>query len=175
MSKDQWLARALDTLEASGVEGVKIERLAEALGVSRSGFYWHFKNRQDLLKHLLEYWVNKYTGVVSDNPDVQKLEPKKRLKATMDMIRDKKLNRYDLAINAWAKIDPMARKALKKAMNIRLGFLRSIFAELGFEGDEIEMRTRLFVCYHSWEATTFADVSRQKHLQKLLYKLFVQK
>jgi hypothetical protein len=34
--------------------------------------------------------------------------------------------------------------ALKKTVNIRLGFLRSIFAELGFDGDELEMRTRLY-------------------------------
>ena len=175
VSKDQWLTKALETLESSGVEAVKIERLAKALGISRSGFYWHFKNRQDLLEHLLEYWVREYTGVVTDNPDVVKLDPEKRLLSVMEMIGDKKLTKYDLAINAWAKNDPLARKALKKAVNIRLGFLRSIFAELGFSGHELEMRTRLFVCYHSWEAAMFADVSSQKHLQKLRYKLFIQK
>ena len=175
VTKNQWLAKALESLESIGVEGVKIESLAKALGISRSGFYWHFKNRQDLLKHLLEYWISEYTGVVPNDPDIMKLDPQRRLKAAMDIIRDKKLNKYDLAINAWAKFDPLARKALKKAMNIRLGFLRSIFAELGFEGDELEMRTRLFVCYHSWEATTFADAARQKNLHKLLYELFIQK
>jgi AcrR family transcriptional regulator len=85
VSKDQWLAKALDTLESSGVEAVKIERLAKALGVSRSGFYWHFKNRQDLLEHLLDFWVSEYTGVVTDNPDVVKLDPKKRLLTTMEI------------------------------------------------------------------------------------------
>lgn len=175
VSKDQWLAKALDTLESSGVEGVKIERFAKALGISRSGFYWHFNNRQDLLEHLLEFWVRKYTGVVSDNPDVKKLDPKKRLLTVMNMIRDKNLTKYDLAINAWVKVDPLARKVVKKVVNIRLGFLRSIFAELGFDGDELEMRARLFVCYHSWEDTMFADVSSQKHLQKFRYKLFIQK
>ena len=56
VSKEQWLSQALDTLEVSGVEAIKIERLAKALGTSRSGFYWHFNNRQDLLEHLLDYW-----------------------------------------------------------------------------------------------------------------------
>jgi hypothetical protein len=36
VSKDQWLTKALDTLESSGVEAVKIERLAKAFGISRS-------------------------------------------------------------------------------------------------------------------------------------------
>ena len=175
VSKEQWLTKALETLESSGIEAVKIERLAKGLNISRSGFYWHFKNRQDLLEHLLDYWTNEYTGVITDNPDVKKLDPQKRLLTTMDRIQDKKLARYDLSINAWAKVDPMARKALKKAVNIRFMFIRSIFAELGFAGDELEMRTRLFVCYHSWESTMFADASEHKHLQKLRYELFIQK
>ncbi len=175
VSKDQWLAKALDTLESSNVESVKIERLAKALGISRSGFYWHFKNRQDLLEQLLEYWIREYTGIISDNPDVKNLDPKKRLLTVMDIIWDKNLTKYELAINAWAKVDPLAREVVKKVVNIRLGFLRSIFAELGFDGDELEMRTRLFVCYHSWEDTMFDDVSSQKNLHKLRYKLFVKK
>jgi AcrR family transcriptional regulator len=177
VSKDQWLAVALDMLESEGVEAVKIERLAKGLNISRSGFYWHFKNRQDLLEHLLDFWVREYTAVVSDNPDVKKLDPKKRLLTVMEMIRDKRLTKYDLAINAWAKVEPQAHEVLKKAVKIRLDFLRSIFAELGFEGDELEMRTRLFVCYHSWEETMFTDLSSQKQLQlqKLRYKFLIQK
>lgn len=177
VSKNQWLIKALDALESSGVEAVKIERLAKALGISRSGFYWHFKNRQDLLEHLLEYWVGEYTGVVTDNPDVIKLDPKKRLLTTMEMIRDKNLAKYDLAMIAWAKLDPQVHRAVKKVVKMRLDYLRGIFSELGFEGDELEMRTRLFVCYHSWEDTMFPDLSNQKHskLLKLRYKFFIQK
>ena len=177
VSKDQWLAIALDTLESDGVEGVKIERLARLLGISRSGFYWHFKNRQDLLEHLLDYWVRQFTGVVTDDPDIAKLDPKKRLLTTMEMIRDKHLTKYDLAMTSWAKLDQKVHRVVKKVVKMRLDYLRAIFAELGFEGDELEMRTRLFVCYHSWEDTMFSDLSNQKHskLLKLRYKFLIQK
>jgi len=177
VSKDQWLIKALDTLESSGVEAVKIERLAKGFGISRSGFYWHFKNRQDLLEHLLDFWVSEYTGVLTDNPDVIELDPKKRLYTTMEMIRDKHLTKYDLAMTSWAKLDPQVHKVVKKVVKMRLDYLRAIFAELGFEGDELEMRTRLFVCYHSWEDTMFPDLSNQQHskLLKLRYKYLIQK
>ena len=177
VSKKQWLVEALDTLESSGVEAVKVERLAKALGISRSGFYWHFKNRQDLLEHLLDFWASEYTGVLTDNPDVIKLDPKKRLYTTMEMIKDKHLAKYDLAMTAWAKLDSQAHRVLTKVVKMRLDYIRLIFADIGFEGDELEMRTRLFVCYHSWENTMFPDLSIQKHskLQKLRYKLFIQK
>jgi AcrR family transcriptional regulator len=177
VSKDQWLAKALDTLGSSGVEAVKIERLARAFGISRSGFYWHFENRQDLLEHLLDYWVRQFTEVVTDDPDIAKLDPKKRLLTTMEMIRDKQLTKYDLAINSWARLDSHVHKVVKKVVKMRLDYLRVIFAELGFEGDELEMRTRLFVCYHSWEDTMFPDLSSRKHskLLKLRHKYLIQK
>ena len=176
ISKDQWLELALETLASHGVADVKIERLAKALGTSRSGFYWHFKNREDLLVHLLDFWLREYTGVISDNPEVKKLGPKKRLQTVMEMIRDKNLSKYDLAIQAWAKIDPVANRVLQKVVKVRLDFLRSIFVELGFDGDELEMRARLFVCYHSWEDTMFPDLSDKKHskLKKLRLELFTQ-
>jgi hypothetical protein len=95
----------------------------------------------------------------------------------MEMIRDKQLTKYDLAMTSWAKLDPQVHRVLKKVVKIRLDYLRVIFAELGFEGDELEMRTRLFVCYHSWEDTMFPDLSSRKHsrLQKLRYEYLIQK
>ena len=177
VSKEQWLETALDTLASIGVDGVKIERLSKALGVSRSGFYWHFKNRQDLFAHILDFWVRRYTGILTHNPDVAKLDPKKRLLITMETIRDKHLTKYDLAMTSWARSDPMARRAVKKVVKMRLDYLRIIFADLGFKGDALEMRTRLFVCYHSWEDTMFTDLTDQNHakLLQLRHKFFIQK
>ena len=93
------------------------------------------------------------------------------------MIRDKKLAKYDLAMTLWAKLDPQVNRVVKKVVKMRLDYLRVTFAELGFEGDELEMRTRLFVCYHSWEDTMFPDLSDQKHskLLKLRYKYLIQR
>ena len=177
VSKDQWLAKALEALESGGIETVKIERIAKALGISRSGFYWHFKNRQELFDYLLDYWVREYTGIVTDNPDLMKLDPKNRLLASMEMIRDKRLGKYDLAMASWAKTDSKIRKVVNEVVRMRLDFLRATFAELGFTGDELEMRARLFVCYHSWEDTMFPDLSDQKYskLLKLRYQFLIQK
>jgi hypothetical protein len=95
----------------------------------------------------------------------------------METIRDKRLTKYDLAMNSWAKLNSQVHKAVRKVVKMRLDYLQGIFAELGFEGDELEMRTRLFVCYHSWEETMFPDLSNQKNskLLKLRYNYLIQK
>ncbi len=176
VSKEQWLTKALDILETDGFTAVKIEKLAKQLGTSRSGFYYHFKNRQDLLQHLLLYWSEEYTAVITDSNDMRNLDADERLRSTMEMVRDKQLPKYDLAMTAWAKVDPQVNKVVKKVIRMRLEFTRSIFEELGFTGDELEMRARLFLCYHAWEKVMFTDEDEvlNTQLQKLRYQMFIK-
>ena len=61
VTRQDWLAVAMDVLISDGVEQVKILTLGERLGVSRSSFYWYFSSRQDLLNALLDHWENANT------------------------------------------------------------------------------------------------------------------
>jgi len=162
VTKAEWLSTALDELERGGIEAVRVERLANILSVAKSGFYWHFKDRRDLCRHLLDYWFQEYTQVVTSNPQLLLGQPRARLERVMEMIQEHDLARYDLAIRAWAKHDEMAQEVVQLVTKTRLDFLRQIFSEMGFEDDELEMRTMLFVCYHSWESAIFGHMSARK-------------
>jgi len=177
VSKDEWLARALEVLSAEGVSGLRIERLARDLDISKSGFYWHFKDRSDLLRQLLDYWAYEYTEVVTQFQELNRVDPESRLNMIADMIRKHNLTKFDLSIRAWAEHDEMAAEMMAKVYHKRLSFLRGIFRELGFKGDELEMRTLLFVCYHSWEMSMYGGESERKlaRLQKLRIKLLTKK
>ena len=48
--RNRWIEEGLRALGDGGPEAVRIESLAQALGVSKGGFYWHFKDRQALLE-----------------------------------------------------------------------------------------------------------------------------
>jgi AcrR family transcriptional regulator len=169
VSKAEWLATALDELEKGGIEAVRVERLARILSVAKSGFYWHFQNRRDLQRQLLEYWLHEYTEVVTSNPQLLLGEPKARLEKIMKMIQEHDLGRYDLAIRAWAKHDEMAHEFVQRVTKLRLDFIGQIFSAMGFEGDELDMRTRLFVGYHTGESAIFGDMSprRRTRLRRL--------
>ena len=94
---------------------------------------------------------------------------------TMLMILEHDLTKYDLAIRGWAAHDPIAAKAVRLVYRMRLDFVRSIFSDIGFRGQELEMRTRLFVCYHSWEQAAFDDLENdeRRKLLRLPHKLLV--
>ena len=147
---------------------VKIETLAKALGISKSGFYWHFKNRDELLDCLLDFWVHEVTEVITENPELSALDPMSRLRRTAEIILDYHLVRYELGIRQWALSNEKAAEAVAAVNQRRMDFIGGALRELGFAGEDLEMRTLLFVCYHTWESPMFADipVERRRKLIK---------
>ena len=171
VSKAQWLDMALEVLETDGVAGVRIEILAKRLEISKSGFYWHFKNRDHLLKDALDYWSHELTEVATENPQLLLLKPKSRLIKTAEMILEHDLTRYEIPIRQWALQDAVAARAVRKVNRLRLDFIGGAFSELGFTGDDLDMRTMLFTCYHTWEAPMFREVTRKRRRELIAKRI----
>ncbi len=55
---------AYQALLESGVDSVKILPLAKKLNLSRTSFYWFFKDREELLAALVSRWREKNTGSI---------------------------------------------------------------------------------------------------------------
>ena len=171
VSKAQWLEAALVRLSDNSVAEITVEGLAKELGVARSGFYWHFKSREDLIDALLDYWVHEITEVITDNVEISALEPRARLMRSAEMIIELDLTRYEIGIRQFSLNNERAGRAVKRANNLRSDFIRKAFSELGFTGDDLEMRTMLFACYHTWEAVMFPGVSRKRRKQLISKRL----
>src|ERR1700709_1300266 len=54
--RTSWIEEGLRALAAGGPDAVRIEPLAQALGVTRGSFYWHFDDRRALLQEMLDTW-----------------------------------------------------------------------------------------------------------------------
>ena len=174
--KADWLGTALSVLEAEGLGGVRVERLARKLNVAKSGFYWHFKDRQDLLEQMFAYWEHEFTRVVTSNVELAVLPPADRLLRAMRIVWEHDLGRFDLPFRAWAQGEPEILARVNRVYDQRLSFARNIFRELGFTGAELEMRTYLWVGYHAWERTAFPQMStsQAKRLIKRRVAFFIR-
>ena len=51
-----WIRAATARLAQEGIEAVRVEVLARDLLVSKGSFYWHFRDREDLLNSVLSHW-----------------------------------------------------------------------------------------------------------------------
>ncbi len=162
VTKSEWLEAGLRALASGGILNVRIDRLARELGVARSGFYWHFRNRQDLFNQMLHHWVHEFTEVVAENEEIQALPPKERLAAIVDMVQDFDLARYDFAIRQWAIVDPETDEVARKTFKLRVEFIKQAFRELGFTGDDLQMRTHLFLIYTGSEADAIPELSKAR-------------
>ena len=158
--KIDWLRAALAVFESEGIEGVRVERLARDLNVAKSGFYWHFKDRDELYDELIELWERESTQEVTLSEEVISLPPTERLLRTAYLIWEHDLARFDLPFQSWGQSDPKVLARVQHVYDQRLSWIRQMFRELGFKGADLEMRTRLFVGYHSWERTVFPKQSK---------------
>ena len=74
------------------------ETLARELGVARSSFYWHFKNRSDFNVAIIEYWEQKSTTAFLKNVKAIAGSPEQRLGALLELVADLAANELEWTI-----------------------------------------------------------------------------
>ncbi|MFQ5888672.1 MAG: TetR/AcrR family transcriptional regulator [Gemmatimonadota bacterium] len=167
LGRNNWLAAALYVLAAEGVAGVRVEKLARLLGVTKGSFYWHFKNRKALLRSLLDYWVEEMTDSVSRFVERIGGDPRSRLLALLEHIEFEGRNRYDPAMRAWAAFDETAAAVVKEVDERRLRLVTQIFRDMGFSDTEAALRGRMSYYYLVGEATVLIQDSPADHWEFL--------
>ena len=64
LAAQDWIEAAGRAIVEGGVGAVAVEPLARRLGGTKGSFYWHFPNRDALLKATLEWWEQEHTETV---------------------------------------------------------------------------------------------------------------
>ncbi len=150
---------ALKVLVSDGVDAVRIADLARRLKVSKSGFYWHFEDRADLLGSMKHYWVDEFSQQIISEVLGQEVPLRERLLNAVHVIREKNSGKLDLAFTAWAQRDPGVRKLVDRVTDMRVQFIRGLLAETGCSGAELNARAQLFVVYFSWSEVTLTPTA----------------
>ena len=157
LNREEWIRSALEILSSGGVEGVKVSPLASRLGVTTGSFYWHFKNRRDLLDELLAYWERELTDAAIVAARQFEGPPVERIWGLMAQVMTEGLARYDVVFWHWAQADDQAALVFQRALQKRFDFAASMFREAGFSSEQAEARGRLMVTYMMGESTLIPD------------------
>jgi AcrR family transcriptional regulator len=151
LTREQWLSAALEIVVRQGGAKLRIRDLVGRLGVSTGSFYWHFRSREDFVASLVDYWSKAFTSRVVEEMEGVEGDARQRLLKLMELLLEKRFARYDVAMRAWATQEPDVARIVRRADRQRLRFVGALFAEMGFTGEELEMRTSTFVIFHSME------------------------
>lgn len=143
-SIDGWLEAAYDALLEGGVDAVKILPLAKKLKLSRTSFYWFFRDREELLSALIARWRDKNTGNLV-----------RRAEAYAESIAEATLNvfdcwldtalfdaKFEFAIRSWALQSEDILGEVQSADNARLEALGRMFERFGHEPVAADVRAR---------------------------------
>lgn len=143
-SREVWLTAAKQALLTSGLEAVKIQPLAQQLGLSRTSFYWFFKDRQALLDALLETWEAKNTGAFRDACTAYAETISEAVLNLIVVFNDKDLfePQLDFAVRGWAHQSSPVMARVNAADDIRLAAIRMMFERFGFAPDDADVRAR---------------------------------
>lgn len=143
-STEDWVRMARQVLIDEGIVAVKIDRLAKLAGVTRGGFYWRFKNRDELLDALIKDWRERNT-----TPMLRvlraKASPHDRMLALAKLYIDGRdfSEGYDSAVRAWAAASPPIADIVRAVDDIRLAALDELFQDAGFDATEAMIRARI--------------------------------
>jgi AcrR family transcriptional regulator len=137
-----WVEAAVKAIATGGPDAVRIEALAADLGVSKGGFYWHFKDRQALLEEMLDSWEQAGTEDVIALVDNQSLDARAKLRQLFELAPSADFE-VELALRDWSRRDPDVGARLHRIDNRRMGYLRSLFTQFCGDEDEVEARSML--------------------------------
>jgi AcrR family transcriptional regulator len=152
--RSSWIAEGLRALAAGGPDAVRIEPMAQALGVTRGGFYWHFDDRRALLEEILDAWERATVDEVIERVESDGGDARGRLRrlSALAVSSDEPL-RIDLAVRDWARREQTVADRLRRVDNRRMDYLRSLFG--GFCSDEDDVEARCLVFYSLWIGSHF--------------------
>ena len=158
-TREQWLQLGLHRFSEGGPGALVVERLAKALGTSKSSFYWHFGDRDGYLGAVLEYWATLGTEAV-----IAEAEPAptaaERLHAVMAAaLSSRRGGDFLFHLRQLARADPRAAALLDRTEALRLGYLAGLLRKMGHSAANADRVAS--VIYHHY----LGWYERHKHQQ----------
>jgi AcrR family transcriptional regulator len=143
-SPEVWLNAAQELLLESGVDAVKIQPLAKRLKLSRTSFYWFFKDHQELLDALIARWRNKNTGNLIAQTTAYAETLVEAVLNVNGLWFDTELfdSKFEFAIRSWALQSPGVLEEVQQADAIRLDAIRTMFLRFGMDAMFADVRAR---------------------------------
>ena len=164
LDAEAWIAAAFDALAEGGIDAVRVEPLAKALGITKGSFYWHFADRRALIDAMLTSWAEGRIAAIREQATARGA-PGVVLGALADLYTRHANVRgltIELAIRSLARTDEAAAKAVRSVDRERLRHVGDLFAALGWPGPHAQARAILSTAICSGRACSMPRSCRRQ-------------
>jgi AcrR family transcriptional regulator len=129
VGREDWIGAATAALADGGVDAVRVEAQARALGVTKGSFYWHFKDRAALLEAVLERWEAAARALLT--AAASRSTPQQRVVALFRGLTRPLAGLPDAEVHAWARRERAVAERVAEVERERVVFLRDQLTQLG--------------------------------------------
>ncbi|AXA92075.1 TetR/AcrR family transcriptional regulator [Massilia sp. YMA4] len=178
LTRLDWIDAATEILVSKSVDAIHPATLARDLGITIGSFYYHFKDRNDLLASVLRQWHERTTAQVMEEYAGMPIDELayELMALPLHGLTARHAAMVEFAIRAWARRDEMARQAVLEVDQQRLGLYTDALRNSGFSKAEAENRAFLIYSFQMSQALLW-DVNDEKARKRQLNfakKLFLQ-
>lgn len=168
-SREGWLEAAYAALIREGVDAVKIMPLAEVLRLSRTSFYWFFKDRAELLAALADLWEDRTTRpLVAATRDYAETETEAMLNVIACFLRADTFDaRLEFAMRGWGLKDPSILARITDADTRRLAALCAMLERWGHDPQDADVRARTIYLVQIGYISMQADETLETRLDRI--------
>lgn len=150
-SRQDWIEAAIAALEVCGVEALRIDDLAENLGVTKGSFYYHFDTRDELLIGILEYWRLSMTREVESFILSSVGTPSGQIKRLIRIALAPRSNvpggPLELRLREWAHRNSKVAEIVKEVDGCRIAFLAQLYEKIGFSLKRAAILARIHMAH----------------------------
>jgi AcrR family transcriptional regulator len=129
IGREEWIGAATAALADGGVDAVRVEAQARALGVTKGSFYWHFRDRAALLEAVLERWEAAARALVAAATGLS--TPQQRVAALFRGLTRPVAGLPDAEVHAWARRERAVAERVAEVERERVVFLKDQLTQLG--------------------------------------------
>ncbi|MFK4834524.1 TetR/AcrR family transcriptional regulator [Microbacterium sp. ZW T2_14] len=137
VARDRWLDEGVRVLEEQGSTGIRIDKIAARLGLSKGSFHHHFEGAEAYKVALLARIEQMSTAALEEASahasSVDK-SPRAVLGALIDLLDPAEGTIYrpelEVAVRSWSTVDPDARAVQQRIDQSRISALEAIWRPL---------------------------------------------
>ena len=147
LGPDAWIDAAYQLFETGGIKAVRVDPLSKALGVTRGSFYWHFEDRDALLRAILKRWSDEQTEQVIEANEARGGDAGERLLRLLKTCASDD-GRLEMGMRDWAADDAEAQQDTLRIDERRIDYMTDLAVAAGIQPPVA--RTRCRVAYAAW-------------------------
>jgi AcrR family transcriptional regulator len=153
LQPSDWIKAGIVQLAREGVESVRVEVVARELGVSKGSFYWHFRDRDELLMQMLQFWESSEAKWLSAEELGESDKPNAAIRWARFVERSAEPERIteEIGVRAWARRDERVALRVTEVEKRRVRVIANILVDVGFARDAADSWSEM-VClvYSGW-------------------------